>query len=141
MIEFQCPQCGAPFSVDPSLAGRKGSCSKCAAGFVVPAPALPLIEKDWQTEPPPAAKSPTADSDDYERGPDDEHPFITWAAPNRKGTYFGGNLSILIGLIFIMLRGDLVGVIIGATLIANGIFLIFIHFERLRRSRRRGSAD
>ena len=42
MIEFNCPQCHALFSVPENLAGRRARCKKCGTPFTVPSPQAPL---------------------------------------------------------------------------------------------------
>jgi len=51
-IQFSCPFCKKPYSVDAALAGRKGRCKDC--GTVMPIPAAP------EAAPKPAAARPVA---------------------------------------------------------------------------------
>jgi hypothetical protein len=36
MIQFECPGCGAAYSVDDTKAGKTGQCPKCQSQFVIP---------------------------------------------------------------------------------------------------------
>jgi predicted Zn finger-like uncharacterized protein len=38
MIDFNCPQCGAHFSVPDNLAGRRARCKKCGTPLAIPKP-------------------------------------------------------------------------------------------------------
>lgn len=40
MIDFNCPQCNALFSVPDNLAGRRARCKKCATPLTIPKPEL-----------------------------------------------------------------------------------------------------
>jgi predicted Zn finger-like uncharacterized protein len=51
MIEFNCPQCSALFSVPENLAGRRARCKKCGTPFQIP---KPVTAAEAASPPPPA---------------------------------------------------------------------------------------
>ena len=135
MIEFKCPGCGHLFQVDDAHAGRRGACSGCKSLFTVPLPPQPMIEKDWQTEPP----------NNRNANEPDEPELTRWLFPPKKSKSHYNWVSNALGLVGVLIlavsKWEPLPVVCATIILVYAFILNIVHQNRRKPTGRTRARD